>query len=134
MLDWHPPLEARGRRPICEVEADEGEEGEAEGLPVVLAGHGAHAVDFPATYWSMMHAGLDAYQLLTEAGVIGVLDTLKLAKQLALPPAVLARRDKTRATPTPRCTRPSCPRRRASTRTARCPTPPPPPRCSAQRR
>ena len=95
LLDWHPPLEARGRRPICEVEADEGEEGEAEGLPVVLAGHGAHAVDFPATYWSMMHAGLDAYQLLTEAGVIGVLDTYKLAKQLALPPAVLARLDKT---------------------------------------
>ena len=80
---------------ICEVEADEGAEDEAEVLPVVLAGHGAHAVDFPATYWSMMRAGLDAYQLLTEAGVIGVLDTYKLAKQLALPPAVLARLDKT---------------------------------------
>ena len=76
---------------------EEGAEDEDEAQPVVLAGHNAHAVDFPATYWSLVRDGLDAYELLTQAGVIGVLDTLKLAKQLNLPPAVLARLDETAA-------------------------------------
>jgi len=50
--------------------------------PVILAGHNGHSVDWTVMYWGMVKAGMRAYEWLAKLGVIGVLDTLKLAKQL----------------------------------------------------
>jgi hypothetical protein len=50
--------------------------------PVVLAGHGSHSVDFKLLFWSLKRAGLDPYQTLHDAGVLGVLDTTKLIRNL----------------------------------------------------
>jgi len=50
--------------------------------PVILAGHNGHAVDWTISYWAMVKAGMDAYAMLSNLGVIGVLDTEKLAKRL----------------------------------------------------
>ena len=49
---------------------------------VVLASHGCHAVDFKFIYWSLKRANLDPYAVMSEAGVVGVLDTTKLVKLL----------------------------------------------------
>lgn len=50
--------------------------------PVVLAGHNAFSVDWKIMYWCMVKAEMDAYGALAGLGVVGVLDTLILAKHL----------------------------------------------------
>ena len=50
--------------------------------PVILVGHNGHSVDWTVMYWGMVKADMRAYEWLTKLGVIGVLDTLKLAKRL----------------------------------------------------
>ena len=50
--------------------------------PVILAAHNGHSVDWTVTYWAMVRAGMDAHAVLSDLGVVGVLDTLKLAKML----------------------------------------------------
>ena len=50
--------------------------------PVILAGHNGWAVDWTVTYWCMVKQGMDAYEILKGLGVLGVLDTERLAKHL----------------------------------------------------
>jgi hypothetical protein len=50
--------------------------------PVLLAGHNAFSVDWNIMYCCMVKAEMDAYGTLAGLGVLGVLDTLPLAKQL----------------------------------------------------
>ena len=50
--------------------------------PVILAAHNGWAVDWTVTYWCMVKAGMDAYGILRGLGVLGVLDTERLAKHL----------------------------------------------------
>ena len=49
---------------------------------VVLAGHNAFSVDWRIMYWCMVKARMDAHGTLVGLGVVGVLDTLLLAKHL----------------------------------------------------
>ena len=53
-------------------------------LPVVLGGHHAHSVDFNCFMHNMERVKGQGMEWLQAAGVIGVLDTLKLAKDLPL--------------------------------------------------
>ena len=54
----------------------------------MLVAHGAHAVDMKPLYACLLAAKLLAHQLLVDAGVLLVLDSLKFAR--LLPPAVTA--------------------------------------------
>jgi hypothetical protein len=47
-----------------------------------LAGHNSYAYDFPMVYALLTDAGLDAYTVLRDAGVDGIMDTLVEARQL----------------------------------------------------
>lgn len=67
LTDWIARIQA------CKRDASEA---------VVLAGHNAFSVDWKILYWCMVKTHLDAYAMLTSLGVIGVLDTLPLAKHL----------------------------------------------------
>ena len=53
-------------------------------LPVVLGGHHAHSVDFKCFLYNMERLQGQGIEWLQAAGVVGVLDTLKLAKDLPL--------------------------------------------------
>lgn len=50
--------------------------------PVILAAHNGFSVDWLITYWCMVKAGVQPYEMLKSAGVVAVLDTQVLAKNL----------------------------------------------------
>lgn len=68
-------------------------------LPVVLGGHHAHSVDFNCFMHNMERIKGQGTEWLQAAGVIGVLDTLKLAKQLPLKVLGLLPRTEKRGAP-----------------------------------
>jgi len=49
---------------------------------VILAAHNAFSGDWRITYWCLVKAGVQPYKMLKGAGVVAVLDTQVLAKNL----------------------------------------------------
>lgn len=68
---------------------------------MVLGTHNGFAVDWPVLYWSMLRKGLEPYDTLKAAGVVGVLDALYLFKPtggaVGLPPEWVAKLPRTSA-------------------------------------